>query len=251
MTTLRSRIAALFVIAASVMPVLSSCGGGIPVRLRIDEFTMEIALDDLVQQAFQALKSQGLFPPETRDLPELWPASLPAVKYRALLASEPIPVDLTPEPDSPDFEKYEPINKAEQAINRIELNRLILRIDVNTLSISLPELRLQVADAPDADPTDRLSWETIGVIPSAPPGFVGDLELEFIAGREILLNAQFMDEEKELALRVVGNVELDTEVSPRLPSGSAQIRMIVVTTFFVDPEGAAGVAGDLAGEAGE
>lgn len=253
---------ALLVLAASQ----TACGGGIPVRLRIDEFTMELALDDLVDQALADFKGQGLFPAETEALPELWPQSLPDIKYRALLAAPPVPVDLTPEDTGGggsgggggvgggdgtdgliDPEKYEMINKAEAAINRIELNRLILRIEQSTLSIALPELRFQVADEPDADPNDRLAWETIGRMPTAEPGFIGDIEFTFDPGGETYLNNQLMDEKKEFAMRVRGTLELDTEQNPRLPSGAAAIRLILVATFFVDPEGAVGAAGDLAG----
>jgi hypothetical protein len=243
-TTLQRTLltASLFGLGAALM----GCGGGIPVRLRVDEFTMEIALDDLVGQSFGELKAQGLFPAETQALPEFWPASLPAVRFSTIMASPPVPVDLTPDKDDPDFKKYEQINKAEQAVNRIELNRLVLRVDTSTLSIALPELRMQIADTADADPNDRLSWETIGTIPSAAPGFVGDLDFTFSPGGESYLNAQLADDAKEFAMRVLGKVVIDTDENPRLPAGAAQVRLIIVATFFVDPEGAANVAGDLA-----
>ena len=240
------RNTALASCVAGLAAALTGCGGGIPVQLRVDEFTMEIALDDLVGQAFTELKSQGLFPAETQALPELWPANLPAVKLSTIMASPPVPVDLTPEEGDPDFEKYKEINKAQQAINRIEFNRLVLRVDQSSLSIALPQLRMQVADAKDADPNDRLAWETIGSIPAAEPGFVGDLAFTFKPGGETFLNEQLADDEKELSMRVLGDVEVDTATNPRLPSGAASVRLIIVATFFVDPEGAANVAGDLA-----
>lgn len=221
---------------------LSSCGGGIPVRIHIDEFTMEVSLDELAAGAFAELQGAGLIPQETQALPVLWPDNLPDIHYRTLLKTPPVPVDLTPDPESEDAEKYAQINEAQKAIKRIELNRLILRVEKSTLSVGLPELRLQLADTADADPDDRLAWRTIGILPKTEPGFVGDNEFEFIPSGESYLNAQLADDEKEFAMRVVGNVEVDTEANPRLPAGKAAIRLIVVATFFVEPVEAANAA---------
>ena len=226
------------------MPLLF-CGGGIPVRIRIDEFTMDLDLDELVAGALEGFKSSGLFPDETTNLPELWPDNLPAVQYRALLASPPIQVDLSPEKDDPDYKKYEAIAAAEAAITRIDLNRLVLRVESSNLTVDLPELRLQLADDKDADPDDRLAWRTIGKIPSAPRGAVEDLEFEFEPGGESFMRYQLGDKLKEFALRVMGKLDLDTAVNPRMPAGKGVFRLIVVATFFVDPAGAVGAAGDL------
>ena len=138
------------------MPLLY-CGGGIPVRFRIDDFKMDLDLDEMVASALDEFKSSGLFPDETEHLPELWPDNLPAVQYRALLASPPIQVDLSPEPGSEDAKKYEAISAAEGVITRIDLNRLVLRVEASSLTVDLPELRLQLADDKDANPDDRLA----------------------------------------------------------------------------------------------
>jgi hypothetical protein len=224
---------------------LTGCGGGIPVRIRIDEFKMELSIDDLIDQALGSFKSQGLFPAETAALPVLWPASLPAIKYRASLAAPPVPINLSSSSDP----KYEMVNKATAVLRRIELNRLMMRVEQSSLTIGLPELRLQVADKFDADPDDRLAWEYVGRLPASAPGYVGDVEFEFAPGGETFLNSQFAEKEKQFAMRVVGNIELDTTTNPRLPAGAASVRMIVVATFFVDPEAAIGAAGDLANAA--
>lgn len=243
----RRRIHLLTFIAASIF--VTACGGGVPIRIIIDEFAMELSLDELIDQAFGELKGQGLFPATAQAMPVLWPTSLPDISYKTIFASPPVPVDLTPDPGSADADKYEMINKAEAAVTRIEMNRLILRIDASTLSIPLPELRFQIADSATADPNDRLAWETVGIIPSAAARFVGDIEFEFVPGGESYFNAQFMDDEKELALRVLGKIDFDTSVQRELPSGRALTRFIIVATFFVDPMGAASLAGELGGQA--
>ncbi|MBW1810133.1 MAG: hypothetical protein JRJ87_18190 [Deltaproteobacteria bacterium] len=227
-----------FILAAQF---LSACdSGGIPIRLRIDEFTMDIDIDEMIGEALTEFKSLGLFPAETSYLPELWPQSLPAIVYRMVLAADPIPVDLTPEPGSEDEEKYKDISRAAGVITRIELNRLVLRIEASNVSVALPELSLQVAEDKDADAEDRLAWRTIGTIPGAEPGFVGDIEFEFLPGGESFLNSQLADDEKDFAIRVLSRLEFDTAQNPRLPAGKAKVRLIVVATFFVDAAGAIG-----------
>ena len=228
--------ALLALVVAFVLPACDS--GGVPVRMRIDEFTMDLDLDEMLAEALGEFKSIGLFPAETQHLPELWPDSLPAVQYSIQLAAPPIPVDLTPEPGSEDADKYKDISAAEGAIVRIELNRMVVRVEASNISIGLPELKLQVAVNKDASPEDRLAWRTIGTLPGAEPEFIGDLELEFFPGGESFLNSQLADEEKEFAIRMVSKLEVDTQQNARLPSGKAQVRLIVVATFFVDPAGA-------------
>lgn len=226
----------LVVLAAGLMSACDS--GGVPIRLRIDEFTLDLELDEMVQDSLQEFKALGLFPPETQYLPEIWPASLPAVQYRMGLSAPPIPVDLTPEPGSDDEDKYKDIAAAAGVVKRIELNRLVVRIEASSINVALPEMRLQVADDKDADPEDRLAWHTIGTIPGAEPGIVGDIEFQFLPGGESFLNSQLGDEEKEFAVRLKSNLEVDTDQNPRLPAGRARIRLIVVATFFIDPSGA-------------
>ncbi|TET53421.1 MAG: hypothetical protein E3J64_03570 [Anaerolineales bacterium] len=219
--------------------LLSSCdSGGVPIRLRIDEFTMDLDVDEMLAGALDKFKDMGLLNANTRYLPELWPESLPSVQYRVLLAAPPIPVDLTPDPDSEEAEKYKDISKAEGVVTRIELNRLVLRIESSSITVALPEMRLQVADDKDAEPEDRLAWRTIGWIPGAEPGSVGDMEFEFLPGGESYLNSQLRDEDKEFSIRVLSKLEIDTDENPRLPAGKALVRLIVVATFFIDPAGA-------------
>ncbi len=221
---------------ALVVVGAGACGGGAPVRLNIDEFTMEVSLDKTMDGLFGQFQSQGLFPAGSRAMPVLWPTSLPDISYRASFATPAVPVDLTPEPGSPLADKYKEINKVKNAIRRIEINRLILRVEDNNLTVALPELKLQVADVPDARSDDRLAWRTVGVLPGAEAGAVTDLELTFVPSGESFLNAQLSDEAKELAIRVAGKIDLDTAKERRLPSGRAVVRLILVATFFVEPE---------------
>ena len=236
---MRIKTNCVVVVTLSILLLMSACSSsGIPITLRIDEFTMDLDVDELLSGSIDELRSVGLIGPETAFLPELWPDSLPDVTYRVLLSTDPVDVDLTPEPGSEDEDKYDDISKAEGVVTRIELNRLVLRVETSSISVALPELRVQVAREKDADPQDRLAWRTIGGVSGAEPGFVGDIEFHFLPGGESFLNSQFADEEKELALRVQSLIELDTEKNPRLPSGKATVRLIVEATFFIDPAGA-------------
>ena len=83
------------------------------------------------------------------------------------MSTPPIAVDLTPDPDDPNADKYADISQAEGVGTRIELNRLVLRVEQSNVSVALPMLRVQVARDKDADPDDRLAWRTIGGTPSA------------------------------------------------------------------------------------
>jgi hypothetical protein len=224
------------VAVALLYSAASSCGGGIPVRMRVDEFTMEVSLDKVMDDLFAQLQAQGVMPLGSKSLPVLWPDSLPDIQYRAVLGTPPVPVDLTPPADSPDASKYKQINKVKQVIQRIEINRLILRIEQSNLTMALPELTLQVADDKDARPDDRLAWRTIGTLPGADIGYVGDLELTFVPSGESFLNSQLMDDAKEFAIRIASKVDVDTSKNKVMPSGKAAIRLILVATFFVAPE---------------
>ena len=160
-----------------LLGTLTACGGGVPIEIRIDEFGMELNLDDLVGQLQQELGASGALPLGTSALPEIWPDSLPPIQTTIRLAAPPTPIDLTPdeETDPENYKKYKDINKAADAVRRIEINRLVLRVEQSNLSLALPELKLQVADDPAANPDDRTTWFTVGTIPAAEPGFIGDL----------------------------------------------------------------------------
>ncbi len=217
---------------------LIACGGGVPIELRIDEFTLELSLDDLVGELQAELTSSGALPLGTRALPEIWPDALPPIQTTLRMAAPPAPIDLTPdkETDPENYEKYKDINKAAEAVRRIEINRLVLRVEQSNLSLPIPELKLQVADDPTANPDDRMAWFTVGSLPGAEAGFIGDLDFDWITGGESFLNAQLGDEAKELAIRTVGELTIDTEQDPAMPRGLARLRLIVVATFFVEPE---------------
>jgi len=234
MTFAKTLVASLLAAAWAACLAPACDSGGVPVRMRLDEFTLDLDVDELMAEAQTELSSLGVFPPGT-SLPELWPESLPAIQYRLVLAAPPTPVDLSPEEGSEDYEKYKDIGQAAGVVKRIELNRLVVRIEASNLTVALPELVLQVADSKDADPSDRLAWRTVGSLPGAPAGFVGDLEFTFIPSGESYLRAQLADEAKEFAARVVGRIDIDTAQNPRLPAGRAVIRLIAVATFFIDP----------------
>lgn len=217
---------------------LPGCGAGVPVQLRIDEFYIDVNTEDWMSLAESTLTSRGFLPQEAIGVPEKWPTSLPAIKYDLSVVSPAIPIDLTPEPtgeEGEDTSKYDQINQAQKVVQRIEINDLILRIERSNLSIDLPSLELQVSDTVDAHPNDRRSWVTVGILDGLKAGKVGDMRFEFVKGGETYLNNQFYEEEREFALRIKGNLTIDTAANPNRPRGQARIRLIALTTFYLTP----------------
>lgn len=215
---------------------LLSCGAGVPVQLRIDEFSIDVNTEDWISVAEDTLKSTGFLPSDAVGIPEMWPNSLPDIKYDLEIVSPAIPIDLTPEADTEaDAAQYEQINTAQKVVNRIEINELILRVDRSNLSIDLPTLELQIADTPDAHPDNRRAWTTIGILEGAKAGQVMDARFEFVRGGETYLNTQLFEPEREFALRVKGRMTIDTEVNPNRPSGQARFRLIALATFYLTP----------------
>jgi hypothetical protein len=216
--------------------LLAGCGGGVPVQVRVDDTAVHLDVAQLVEQAKHSLAATGMLPGELPQLPELWPTSLPHLKKSYTVPLPPVPVDLSLQPGDPNYEQYAQIAEYVDAIRRIEINRLVLRVDQTSLTRPLPELTLQVADKKDANPDDRRAWFTIGRLPAVEPGQVGDFDFQWAVGGESLLNRQLGDPEREFALRVLGRIDIDTEKDPRLPGGLADLRLIIVATFFVEPE---------------
>ncbi len=233
--TLNSYVAWAHLTAVAIgLSWLTACGGGVPVEVRIDEYTFALGVDDALASLSDSLAQTGLFP-QGGALPEIWPDALPDITYDLSLKTAPMSVDLTPPADAENADKYAKINKASEVVSRIEINDLVLRVEQSSLTLPIPELTLQVADAPDANPDDRRAWFTIGKIPGAEPGFVGDLAFEWVPGGETFFNTQLSDDLKEFAVRGVGNISFDTAQNPNLPRGIAKLRLIVVATFFVEP----------------
>lgn len=219
---------------------LCACGAGVPITVRIDEFDVELNLDETVSEIEAELASSGVLPPGTTGIPEIWPDSLPDIQYATTIEAPAVSVDLNPEPGTEGADKYKDINKYSDSIRRIEVNSLVFRYEQNTSTIDFPGLRLQVAAKPDADPDDRRAWFTIGEVPGADAGYVGDLEFTWRRGGESFFSAQLFDEDKDFALRAVGAVDIDTAENPRRPRGTVKLRLIVETTFFVEPQNIAG-----------
>jgi hypothetical protein len=214
--------------------------GGVQVRLRLDELTTAIDADSIMNDTLRQFSSLGVLSFNSAPMPELWPSSMPAVTFKQAFTSPPIVLDLTPPPGSPDEEKYASVNQAAGLIRRIEVNRLVLRVEENTLTTAIPALTVQVADDMNASPDDRQAWRTIGTVPGASPGFIGDLEFVYHPGGESFLVSQLSDDTKELAVRAKGTFEINTDQNPRLPAGKASVRLIIVATFLVDAAKAAG-----------
>lgn len=221
----------------------TGCGGGIPIRLTIDEFTFPFSVDEIAAEATGNLTSGGSLPGGITTLPELWPQSLPAIKFHTVYTVPSQAVDIQSLMDDNGVDS----GLIEKAIKRIELNQLIVRVETSSLSIALPPLKLQLADKKDANANERLAWQTIGTLPGADPGEVVDLPFTFSPSGESLLSQQLTDEERAFALRVQADIDIDTDKNPRLPAGAATLRLILVSTFFVDPEGALGSLESLSG----
>lgn len=246
---------------------LAGCGAGVPVELVLDEIGFVLSIDDAAGDLRSQLRGSGLLPAGSDQLPERWPAELPDACFDLVLATDPDDggrIDLTPDPelDPGAAEDFGPINDG--LVERIELNRLVLRVEENTLNLDLPPIEIQVADAVDADPRDRREWRTIGRVgqpgtatcgpggASPPPtsfaaGEVKDLELVYERGGESFLNNQLADEGcvappdggastcKEFSIRARSRLAFDTARQPDRPRGAAKIRVILVATFFLNP----------------
>ena len=79
----------------------------------------------------------------------------------------------------------------------------------------------------------------------AEPGFVGDIDFEWMPGGETFFDMQLADEAKSFAARGASSIVIDTADNPAMPRGSAQLRLILVATFFVEPTEAKHAAGAL------
>lgn len=257
---------------ATLFTLASGCGAGVPVQLKLDEFDFELSIDDTVDTLIGELRTQGTLPPEASDLPEEWPSELPTVCFDILATTNPDDggrIDLTPDPDEdPEAaETFKPINDG--LVERIELDRLVVRVEQNTLNVALPPIEIQAADDKDADTDDRRAWRTVGSLggPSIGAGCgaketdrieallpteLKDIDFVFHRSGESYLNAQLADEDclerqmenggvssklacKEFALRARTRLVLDSSRNPARPRGLAKLRLILVATFFVTP----------------
>jgi hypothetical protein len=220
---------------ATVIFALStiSCGGGLPIQVKIDDFTMEIDLGTVGGAATEALQSTGVLAATSSTVPEVWPDSLPDISYYMDLTTSPVAVDLTPPPNEGNT-TYDAINTASSVISRIDLNRLTLRVEQNTINVPLPYLELQVAPEADSSPYDRKAWRTIGFIEESAAGAVKDHTFQFVKGGETYLNTQLADDLKEFSIRIRGKLKVNTEEFQGLPRGKAVVRLIAVATFYLD-----------------
>jgi len=232
---MHSRMKKLVSGIATVIFALStiSCGGGLPVQVKIDDFTMEIDLGAVGGAATEALQSTGVLAATSTTVPEVWPDSLPDISYYMDLTTSPVAVDLTPPPNEGNT-NYDAINTASSVISRIDLNRLTLRVEQNTINVPLPYLELQVAPEVDSSPYDRKAWRTIGFIEESEAGAVKDHTFQFIKGGETYLNTQLADDLKEFSIRIRGKLKINTEEFQGLPRGKAVVRLIAVATFYLD-----------------
>ena len=214
----------------------ATCGGGIPIAIRIDEFTIDFDVGETITNMLGQLQSSGVLGLDLSDFPDKWPDELPDIRYSTKLETPLLPIDLSPD-DAAGQDKYESINKYADAIERIEFNHLVLRLEENTLTIKLPALTLQAADKVNSNVNDRRAWNTIGTLPEAKNiGQPEDLTFAYARGGESYFASQLSDESKELALRAVGTLVFDTNENPRRPSGKVKLRLIAEVTFFIRPE---------------
>ncbi|HET6346956.1 MAG TPA: hypothetical protein VFH51_18620 [Myxococcota bacterium] len=220
------------VLLASLAAGLAACGAGVPLRLRVDEFTTAIDLDKTTAELEATLQGQGLLPAGSAGLPEIWPDSMPAIRYTVSLQSPPQVINLTPD-DPAQKKKYAQVMQYAQAINRIEVNRVALRVEANSLNVDLPALRLEGASDMDASPYDRKAWQTVGNIPSGAAREAADLPMTFVPGGATFLDSALSSAAKRFALRTNGALVFDTDVNPQKPHGKATLRVIMEATFFV------------------
>ncbi len=221
--------------ALALLLLMASCGGGVPVRLRIDQFSMDLNLDTMLSGLADNLRATGALPQDSTGLPETWPSELPPLKERVPLSTPPAPVDLSSDGNAKNAEAFKTIDKAAGVVRRIEINQLVLLIEDSSLRMGLPALNLQVADKVDADPGDPTQWRTIGILDPTEASFQGENALRFIPSGESFINGQLLDEDKAFGMRLQGDLDIDTDVDKVLPGGQARLRLIIVATFFLDP----------------
>lgn len=256
----------------SVAAVLSTtCGGGVPIQVELDDLAIDVSIDDVVSELELALRQSGALPPRG-SIPETWPEQLPDVCFEQRIETtgeQVIAVDLTPDPaaDPAAAEQLEGLDDG--VVDRMEIDRIVLRIEENTMNVPLPPLELQAADQKDAGSDEDAVWWTLGTIGGtvtssgcpldaakeavlAQPGEEKEVPFVFARGGESFLLQQLMDPRcaelqreagapedplacKELAIRARALLVYDTASRPQRPSGSVRLRFVLGATFFVNP----------------
>lgn len=241
----------------------AGCGAGVPVPIELDDLAVDVSLDDAVTELERELMLPG-------GIPDRWPDNAPDVCVDQLITTtgeQIIRVDLTPDPavDPAGAEQFAPLNDG--VVDRMEIDRIALRIEENTLNVPLPALELQAADALEAD--DRAAWWSLGALGGtvtatgcpfdpgkqavlAQPAENKEVVFEFVRGGESFLLQQLTDPEcaanqkaagaaedplrcKELAIRARTLLVFDTASRPERPRGSVKLRFVLGATFFVNP----------------
>ena len=205
----------------------TACGNGIPIQLRIDQFTSSIDFDNLLTQMEAKLQSQGVVPGGVH-LPETWPSTLPPVHFVTTLQSPAFAVDLSSSSGS-----LAQFNQYRKVLDRVEINDLVLRLEENTLSLPLPALEVQVASGLNVNPDDIANWVTVGALPTASPQAVTDLDFKFVPGGESFVDEQIGGADAQFSLRTNGVFDYDTSLEPQTPRGTVTLRLIIVATIFV------------------
>ena len=220
---------------ALLVGLISACGTGVPIQVRIDDFTTTLDLAKTTAFLEATLKAQGVLAPESAGLPELWPASLRNIEQTVDLSSSPQAINLNPN-DPNQAKKYAQLKQYTAALQRIEINKLILRFEDNTANIDIPSLQLQAAAGLTANADDNKAWLTIGTVPGSTARVVSDQEFTFEPGGESFLDAQLSSELKQFSVRTRGALTFKTKDTPQRPTGHVTVRLILIATFFVSPE---------------
>lgn len=235
MPSLRMLMTALLLTGAA------ACGNGVPIILRIDTFTSSIDVENTIEKIETGLKTKGLLPPQAAGIPEIWPDSLPHLTYTQDLSSGPQAVNIS-------GDQYAAFLKYQSALDRIELNDLVVRIEQNTANIDLPSMTLQAANGITPNPDDPHAWTSVGTLPGAnlipgatadapgtPP--IEDLQFSFLPGGETYLDGQLSAKGPiQFSLRTRGVYRYDTDVDKYRPHGQMTLRIILIATIFVAPE---------------
>lgn len=235
MQSLRLVTTALLLLGAT------ACGNGVPIILRIDTFTSSIDIESTVEKIETGLKTKGLLPPQSAGIPEVWPDSLPHLTYTQDLSSGTQAINIS-------GDQYATFLKYQKALDRIELNELVVRIEQNTANIDVPGMTLQAADGLTPNPDDPHAWTAVGTLPGAkvtpgatpdapvtPP--ITDLQFSFLPGGETYLDSKLSAQGPiQFSLRTRGVYRYDTDVDRYRPHGQMTLRIILVATIFVAPE---------------
>lgn len=220
-------------VMVTVFSSVLSCDQGVPVPIDIErDFAFDVAAGVALLE--EALRTQdcGGQPclEENQPLPETWPADpFPDIQQEMDITTPKQDIDLT-------TPEYKDLNQASKAVDRVDINLIEFKVEVNSLNIDIPEALLQFADF-GADPESEGIWKDVAKTPAIGAGEMGTKKVEFMSvngkdGRDIISDLLKV---KKFAFRLKSKATYDTQKNPNKPSGEGKGKVHLRVTFFLSP----------------